>query len=69
MASARTLTLLVILIIVVGLGVGYYLSNRGGGLEFKEGYAVALPMGGGAFMTIHNGYKSTGMPCQGRDAR
>ncbi len=42
--------------IVIGFVAGYYLLGGSGGLEFKDGYAVATAMGGGAFMTIHNGY-------------
>lgn len=56
--DAKVIAGIVALVVVAGLA-SYMLASRGGGLEFIDGYAVALPMGGGAFMTIHNGYKDT----------
>jgi len=51
------LKLIVLGVIVLALAVGAaYKLNTSGGLEYKGGYALALPMGGGAFLTIHNGY-------------
>ena len=49
---------IVFLIALAGIA-SYMLASRSGGLEFVDGYVVSLPMGGGAFMTIHNGYSST----------
>ncbi|MEB3860820.1 MAG: copper chaperone PCu(A)C [Desulfurococcales archaeon] len=56
--DAKVIAGIVALVVVAGLA-SYMLASRGGGLEFIDGYAIALPMGGGAFMTIHNGYKDT----------
>ena len=56
--NAKVIAGIVALVVVAGLA-SYMLASRGGGLEFIDGYAIALPMGGGAFMTIHNGYKDT----------